>query len=309
MILTIAIPIYNESEFLLGQLKKLFPLIGNNLKINVLIIDNNSDIDIEFYIKKKIDINKYSNKINFVRNSLNIGGDANILKCFLLCQTEWLWVLSANDYINENAINIILNDIKNYNEAVYINYPGIKNNILTIGFKEFCSKIPSYSRSFFISACVYNLSKLKSSLPKFYELLSSNQGQLMIILDYLSKNQNAICLFSKNNLLDNETKAKWDRNKFIQNSMLIFNSLDDYNSNKIFNETLGLEIINLLLYYNCVNRIEKKVRISTYLSNFFKLLLSSSKIIFTKRITYKIFFISFFVLFLPLIYKKYFYES
>jgi glycosyltransferase involved in cell wall biosynthesis len=50
--LTIAIPTFNRNAILFQNLKHLLPQIDKN--VNILIIDNCSDIKVEGYLKKKL---------------------------------------------------------------------------------------------------------------------------------------------------------------------------------------------------------------------------------------------------------------
>jgi hypothetical protein len=53
-------------------------------------------------------------------NNENIGFDANILKCYNLCQTEYIWILSDDDGIIPESINEIF-DLLNKYDVICLN--------------------------------------------------------------------------------------------------------------------------------------------------------------------------------------------
>lgn len=43
-----------------------------------------------------------------VRKRANIGANANVLRCFELCETEWIWILGDDDHGLPGAVDKIL---------------------------------------------------------------------------------------------------------------------------------------------------------------------------------------------------------
>lgn len=87
MKLTIAIPTFNRNEILEKHIQFLLPQISE--ECTLLIIDNCSMVSVENtigYLLSKYPLLNYK----IIRNKVNIGGNANILRCVELCETEWL---------------------------------------------------------------------------------------------------------------------------------------------------------------------------------------------------------------------------
>ena len=159
-LLTISIPVFNDHDLLIDQLNRLKNQLQKGVIVNVF--DNGSIPSIESVIEEKI--NDYKDWVTIYVNKINIGGDANILKCFSQCETKWLWVLSINDSIENDAISKILLQTNSNKKAVLINFvEGVHVN-QTIGFEDFCKNVPSYTRAFFISVCIYNVEILNKYL-------------------------------------------------------------------------------------------------------------------------------------------------
>ena len=78
-LLTIGIPTYNRSKYLQRLLEILFPTVGNDPRVEILISNNDSPDDTEEIVKSYNEI--YTN-IRYRKNSENIGGDRNIFKVY-----------------------------------------------------------------------------------------------------------------------------------------------------------------------------------------------------------------------------------
>ena len=103
--LSIAIPIYNGSR----HIKKTLDAILKQKNFDLVISDNNSTDDTKKILKNYS--KKYQNiTINY--NSENIGFDLNIRKCVELCKTEYVWLLTDDDIIRHDAVEIVNSIIK-----------------------------------------------------------------------------------------------------------------------------------------------------------------------------------------------------
>lgn len=206
--LTIAIPTYNGGQLLKEQIGIIIPQITNEIK--VVVYDNNSSPSVRESIGDLC-----TDKIQIIKNTTNIGGDANICRCFENCDTEWLWVLSDNDIINDDAICTVIKAIKNNIDSVFINFKS-KNNHITTGLAGFCESKPDYANAFCISLCIYNNYKLKPYLFFYYHYLSSWHGQLIVILKFLEENSNGTCTFLSNEIIRTYTATEWPKIDFIE---------------------------------------------------------------------------------------------
>ena len=97
-ILSICIPTYKRANILEGALKaidKAIQLIDKE-KIELVVSDNCSP-DNTFQV-----VQEYIDKglpIKYIRNTENIGADDNILQCFRLAKSKYVWVIGDDDYI------------------------------------------------------------------------------------------------------------------------------------------------------------------------------------------------------------------
>ena len=113
--LTIIIPTYNREKRLIKMLES---IAKQDSRIKIKIIDNNSNYDVESTIKNKFP----TLSIEIIKNKANIGMIGNISKCFYECDTKWMWLLSDDDEILENAFINIEEEIKKYPEVAYFKF-------------------------------------------------------------------------------------------------------------------------------------------------------------------------------------------
>lgn len=245
LLLTIAIPTFNRHQLLEEQIKSIMPQIVNEVK--VVVYDNCS-----FPPVMEIIGDLCAGKIQIFRNATNVGGDANICRCFENCDTEWLWVLSDDDIVKNNAINTILNTIKSNSDSVFINFKA-DSDYTTIGFEGFCRRKPNYGAAFSISICLYNNFKLKPYLFYYYSYLSSCHGQLIVVLKYLEDNDD-ICSFIKDDIILRYTPASWSKKEFIER-LPIFLSAFNGQALDLVKIAFGAQIVfHLLLFLSILRR-------------------------------------------------------
>jgi abequosyltransferase len=162
--LTIAIPTYNRNEILAKNIQLLLPQL--NEQCTLLIIDNCSDIPVEQTLQNVL-AQFPSVNYRLIRNKANIGCNANIMRCFELCETDWLLVLGDDDEVATNAITLALSEIQKRPDYTFINFHSedkqhpIRSDITTtIGLYEFIEKIDYFGSILFISASLFNIKKV-----------------------------------------------------------------------------------------------------------------------------------------------------
>ncbi|MGL5053247.1 MAG: glycosyltransferase family 2 protein [Cetobacterium sp.] len=193
--LTIAIPTYNRENQLKNTLNQLRNNINKN-KVKILILDNCSEYDV-FKLKKEF----FDLDIEIKKNVCNIGGNANIAKCFEIVETEWMWLLSDDDMPVNEVIQKILNDIETSDDKIILlkyssevskesknkEICGLENLIC---FLNEVSPESRFSNLLFISTSVYRVSKLKKYVVYAYQYTNAYFPQVAILFFFLEKNSN-----------------------------------------------------------------------------------------------------------------------
>jgi glycosyltransferase involved in cell wall biosynthesis len=166
-LLTIAIPTFNRNDILLKNIERILPQLED--WVEVLVVDNNSDVPVSETVKLLVD--KYpGNHIKIIRNSVNIGINANVLRCIEYCSTEYLWIIGDDDFPVEDVFNKIYLYISN-KEAVWINFycddcfqPKRSKSEVRSTLIDFLHGMRSISELVFISNNIYRTKYIKNGL-------------------------------------------------------------------------------------------------------------------------------------------------
>jgi glycosyltransferase involved in cell wall biosynthesis len=190
-LLTIAIPTFSR----LAQLKRCLEALGPQLnELCTCYIADNCSPDLVDVEASKI-FSKYGfNSFAIHRRSVNIGGIGNIIHCFEVARTPWVWVLSDDDVPLPNAIESILEAIKQHPEAIAFGYvfsnerraQNIDNYEIISEPAEFFRSQASFEASL-ISSCVYNRHHVHSVLSVAYEFGSCYFPHLALLVKILDK--------------------------------------------------------------------------------------------------------------------------
>lgn len=258
--LTIAIPTYNRLFFLKENIDSILRQLNQYCKL--LIIDNCSEYD----IKKELGaiLHEYKNvDIEIIVNHVNIGGNANILRCFEVCKTNWLYIIGDDDFLLDNSINTILNDIKQYNDYCYFNYkwnPELKwsdkRPLSTCTFESFINNVEGISQILFISSNVYNLQYFRPLVHLGHHFNLSNASHLAMLLIKIDSDSTLKVLLSDHIIVNNGFDKMGAEFKF-NNSDLFVNIrlLLDLPMSEISKKILYLKLSKSFTLFNLLNSL------------------------------------------------------
>jgi abequosyltransferase len=104
-LLTIAIPTFNRAKYLRQLLSSLFDQLLGRTDVELVVSDNASSDDTstiigEFQMRGLI--------LRYLRNSVDIGSDANFRQCFEQAQGKYVWICGDDDIVIPGAISKIL---------------------------------------------------------------------------------------------------------------------------------------------------------------------------------------------------------
>lgn len=200
-ILTIAIPTFNRWNQLTNTLHSLFEL-GFYSDCNIVVVDNSSENDFAESLPEYL----YRPEcISFYRNSVNRGLSANIIKCFDLSRTEWIWILSDDDKVLLDS-TAVLNSLK---DCDYINFSSHlfarSESYRGFGLNEFVNSLDSYSNVLFLSTSIYRHSKFYPFISIAFDGARSINPHIWMLLKGLKENS---CFYlSKRILIGNNRES------------------------------------------------------------------------------------------------------
>lgn len=106
-LLTIAIPTFNRADLLRINLNSLLSQASSSNyrdRIEILIIDNHSDDATLETIQSFDSINV---DLRVISNSVNIGSDRNIAKCYVEAAGDFVLILGDDDFVRDSALDIM----------------------------------------------------------------------------------------------------------------------------------------------------------------------------------------------------------
>lgn len=246
MKLTITIPTYNRPEKIQKQVRWVLPQLRTNVRL--IVYDNCSPIPVEsLFTKTELE------QFTIVRNSVNVGADANIARCLESVDDGWAWPLSDDDDLVEGAIDTIMQLLEGKDDFCYINFNKVYR--ITTGLKELLAYweiIGTFNNSFFMSVCFFNMTLLRPYMRWYYEFLSSQMGQICLVIKYVELTSGSKCLFLDNMLISYTEVGGWDKFEIINNSSIIIDKFRYCKSTmrKGLFKALGDFYLNMLSSYN-----------------------------------------------------------
>jgi hypothetical protein len=167
-LLTIAIPTFNRNAVLLKNLKQLLPQMEE--WTHLLIVDNCSDIPVE---ETLVELVAQFPKVNIevVRNNLNIGGNANVLRCIELCKSEYIWIIGDDDFPSAGSLNAIHNLIHR-KDVVWVSFychdlnhqPVRDSGSISDALIIFLGELKSINELVFVSNNIFNTACIKKGV-------------------------------------------------------------------------------------------------------------------------------------------------
>jgi glycosyltransferase involved in cell wall biosynthesis len=220
-LLNIVIPTYNRINQIQRQVRCLLPQLNDDVKL--VVYDNCSPIPVRSLFTE-IELSQFE----IIENLINIGADANILRCLEMSQSKWVWTLGDDDYASPTAVDDIFAVIRKYPNAIWYNFNHHKDVVLN-NFEDFAEDnkdVPSLGDAYWISKCVYNIEILRPSLLYYYRYLSSMIGQFLFVLKHVELNNKCVLVRTKTQILKETTVGEWGFNEYIRYALISFDAFE-----------------------------------------------------------------------------------
>jgi glycosyltransferase involved in cell wall biosynthesis len=154
--LSIYLPTYNRPKMLEEQICRLLPQLDDT---ELTVLDNASDYDIQALIPPNV---------RYGRNAINIGSIGNVIRCFEMCQSEWLWICSDDDPILNDSVNRIYQLIEQFPDVCFISSSStlVKHyeNRKVYNIPDLIDLFPTFDRILWLTGGIYNTRFLKKHL-------------------------------------------------------------------------------------------------------------------------------------------------
>jgi glycosyltransferase involved in cell wall biosynthesis len=209
MQLTVAIPTFNRNAILRANLERLVPQLDADCRL--LILDNCSPTPVADTIS---DILRESRApVTLVRHRVNIGGNANVLRTFELCESDWIWVLGDDDAPHPDAVATIKRNITEHPTSRFFNYStelfARSRTTVTRGPVELIDRAESFSNTLFLSTDVFDARVIQAQLRVAYLYAYSNAPHLIALLASLGTDD--VCVLSHERIVSWEAPPHAER--------------------------------------------------------------------------------------------------
>lgn len=211
MLLHIVIPSFKRPHKLRSTIQALLPQLTDDISITIL--DNASDPPITH---ETIGCSSAAEveKMSIIRNPFNIGGDANILRCFEVCQAPYLWLLGDDDVLHPGAVSCILAHISAHPSVAFFNYKYTsvrESDIHVTGLSAFADAIDSWGDVLFISNSVWKVAEFQPNVHVGYKYVYACAGQVAVLLESLKENMVTVMLCASRIILRNQSSEEAER--------------------------------------------------------------------------------------------------
>jgi glycosyltransferase involved in cell wall biosynthesis len=219
--LTIAIPTFNRVKPLGETLRRLLPQISDDWVL--LILDNCSDQPVA-EIQANLLAGFGKDRVTVIRNAVNVGACANVLRCFEYCSTEWLIVLGDDDEATPDYVATFLTAISKHPSSVFVNFSCNlhyrKFDYTTSGLSEFFQSMLEFGNILTLSCGAYNRNALAPYLRYGYTYSYTLSPHFAVLLQYLKVNGGKCAFYSKEVVSIGisdvvETWCRYNQNKFV----------------------------------------------------------------------------------------------
>ena len=201
--LSIIIPTYNRNKILAKNINHLLPQLNESCEL--VILDNCNKEKVEVTLVNIL--NNYKS-VKVVRNTVNIGGNANVMRAFEYGEGEYLWILGDDDKVKGDSISLIFKYIDDFPDAIFFNFNSIAeghhkrlDNKISKNLDEFLESVDTLGQLIFISTNIYKTSHFKDSYRIANLYLYTNMPQFIIVIMSLSYKDN-MTVISKDQIVD-----------------------------------------------------------------------------------------------------------
>lgn len=206
--LSIVIPTFNRAGSLDRILELLLPQIND--RIDVTVIDNASP-DNTASIIQKWKRSYPSGTLTYVRNRINVGGPANVLRCFEHGSHDWICIVGDDDTPRPDFVTKVLTDISRFSDTVFINFAstlldrgsGTRTaSTRACGVAEFIKQMDSFSNALFISAGAYRREAIAPHVRQAYFACDTFGPHIAVLIHTLNAHPEYEVVFSDSFTID-----------------------------------------------------------------------------------------------------------
>jgi glycosyltransferase involved in cell wall biosynthesis len=208
----------------------------------VLVVDNCSDQPAEEVLQPLL--RKHSDRLRVVRNRLNIGLVANILRCLETADSPYVWILGDDDVPTPGCIAAIHKNIQAQPDACFWKFSSLlfpyKNALKVRSATEFLDEVGSLPMALWISNGVFNRSEMTARFNIASHWASSSAPHLILVLLALQEGKQAV--ISSDSIVEFKAPTQdqsYDRATVFAGLPLLLQIPADWNTKKTLGRLIG----------------------------------------------------------------------
>jgi len=182
MHLFVAIPTFNRNDKLLQCAARLLPQLTPDC--HLFILDNACDVPVAQTLAPLLE--QFPDvHVELARNRVNIGGNANIMRCLEKCEAPWIWMVGDDDWVKEDAVSTILEATHAHPDAVLLNFSVNEARTtpsITRGVEELMDAVTPSADLPWIANSVYRTDAMLPHLKMGYHYITSMLPHVVTML-------------------------------------------------------------------------------------------------------------------------------
>lgn len=232
LVLSICIPTFNRPAYL-KTVVALF-LAQWQDGVELVILDNCSAVAAEEVLAETTKGHPARANIRIIRNAVNIGAGANLLRCFEVAQGAYVWVFGDDDTPTANALQTVLSVLSLHPKAIYANFASTISEkrakrrdgmIKGRGLVQFIEAMDCFGHFLFISSSVYKSEAIRNYLRDGYYSTHTMAPHLVMLFHMVAESDED-WLVSEKRIVDwvcPPPEQRWNANSVYLN---LWNLLD-----------------------------------------------------------------------------------
>jgi glycosyltransferase involved in cell wall biosynthesis len=230
ILLEIGIPTFNRQQALRRTLKALAGQLTGQTRIS--IVDNCSSYNVEDVVREELGSSSVGD-VRITKNIANIGLAGNLLRCFELATSEWMYLLGDDDIVDKALVSTSLKAIETHANSDQINFCAFIARTETteaVGVNQFIEMMDNYANLNFISTNLYKVDSFRKYLATGYRFSYTLSPHIALTLACMGDGGSFI--FSHNKTIsrsdvDGEEHWNWAQFCLSQAVLLEHPSLND----------------------------------------------------------------------------------
>ena len=194
--LTIAIPTYNRAAALKQTLGIIVPQLDSGSR--VVVIDNASSDDTALVCDSNV---RTRAPIEIIRNRVNIGANANIMRCCEQAGDGYLWILPDDDVPHADAVRTIREVVARHPRAGYVNFHTTllehyrvtrSREIVVSDASGLASELDCFGNLLFLAAGVYSGDFVRAHMIDGYAGIHTSGPSIAMLLGALARRETSM---------------------------------------------------------------------------------------------------------------------